>query len=218
MEQVQPTRTNLLVKRAQIDLAQQGAELLGRKKDALLQEFFVRVGETYRLRMQLAERIHAETTAAVVAEAVEGRQAIESAAAAANTDFQLNVLERNFWGVKVLELEHTFRPRDVLTRPYSPRRADLSVDEVADGFEHLVLVMLELAPRELWLKNVGEEIKKTNRKINALEQQLIPRLRAQAQAIAQALEERARDDRFRLKRLKKKKENAAREVARHRTG
>ena len=103
-------------------------------------------------------------------------------------------------------------------RPYSPRSTELSLDEVADGFEHLVLNMLDLAPRELWLKNVGEEIKKTNRKINALEQQLIPRLRAQARAIAQALEERARDDRFRLKRLKKKKENAAREVARHRTG
>ncbi len=65
--------------------------------------------------------------------------------------------------------------------------------------------MLDLAPRELRLRRIGEDIRRTNRRVNALEQQLIPRLEAQARYIHQVLEERARDDVIRLKRLKQKK-------------
>jgi V/A-type H+-transporting ATPase subunit D len=218
MEQVSPTRTNLLTRRAQITLARQGADLLSRKKDALLGELFARLADTYRLRSRLADRIRRETAAGVVAEGVHGPHAFAAAALAAESDYKLHIEDRNFWGVKVVELDHDYQPRDVLDRPCSPRNAEFSVDETAEGFEHVVRDMLDLAPRELWLKKIGLEIKKTNRKINALEQQLIPQLQAQAEAIAEALEERARDDRFRLKRLKRKKEMAAREAARCHSG
>ena len=39
MEQVSPTRMNLLIKRRQIKIAQQGASLLKNKRDALMAEF-----------------------------------------------------------------------------------------------------------------------------------------------------------------------------------
>ncbi len=48
-EQINPTRMNLLAKRSQIRLARQGADLLNRKKDALLREFFDLVGAVYEL-------------------------------------------------------------------------------------------------------------------------------------------------------------------------
>jgi V/A-type H+-transporting ATPase subunit D len=107
--------------------------------------------------------------------------------------------------VHIVDIEHTFRPRDVLARPYSPRSTYLAVDELAAGFEQVFLQMLELAPRDLCLRRIGEDIRRTNRRINALEQQIIPRLEAQARFISYALEERARDEVIRLKRLKKKR-------------
>ena len=111
----------------------------------------------------------------------------------------------NLWGVRIVDLEHDYQPRDLLARLASLRGTALAVDEVAAGFERIVRDMLDLAPRELRLRRMGEDIRRTNRRINALEQQLIPRLEAQARYIHQVLEERARDDVIRLKRLKQKK-------------
>jgi V/A-type H+-transporting ATPase subunit D len=209
-EQVNPTRMNLLARRSQIRLARQGADLLNRKKDALLREFFDLVAEVYQLRSGLAEDLRREATEAIVAEAVEGKHALAAASTTAPADFQVRLRPRNLWGVRIIDVEHTYRVRDVLSRPFSPRTAELALDEVARGFEQIVARMLDLAPRELRLRRIGDDIRRTNRKINALEQQLIPRLESQARAINQVLEERARDDVVRLKRLKQKKERASR--------
>jgi V/A-type H+-transporting ATPase subunit D len=208
MEPISPTRMNLLAKRDQIKLARQGADLLNRKKDALLRAFFDLVAEAYELRARLAENLRQAIPAIVLAEATHGRPGLASAAAAAATDVELQIRPRNLWGVRVIDMQHNYRVRDILARPYSPRSTELSVDQVAAGFEQIVLDILDLAPREVRLRRIGDDIRRTNRKINALEQQLLPRLESQARYINQVLEERARDDVIRLKRLKKKRERA----------
>ena len=212
MEQISPTRMNLLTKRGQIKLARQGASLLSRKKDALQREFFSMVGEIYKLRSRLNENIRRETTEAVIAEGIQGRHVLASAAVVSSVEFQVTLRERNLWGVRVIDLKHTYRERDSYSRPYLPGSAELTVNEIAEGFERIVRDMLDLAPLELRLRRIGEDIRKTNRKVKALEQQLIPRLESQARYIAQILEERTRDDVFRLKRLKRKKESSKREI------
>jgi V/A-type H+-transporting ATPase subunit D len=196
---------NLLALRSQIRLARQGADLLSRKKEALLREFFAQVDAVYPQRVRLTESLRRETVEAILTEAVLGRQVLASAAQAAARDFAVRAVPQNLWGVRILDLEHSYRARDAATRPGSLRGLEPGVDEVAEGFARIVLEMLELAPRELRLRRLGEEIRRTNRKINALQQQVIPRLEARARAIDQVLEERARDDVIRLKRLKQKK-------------
>jgi V/A-type H+-transporting ATPase subunit D len=63
---------------------------------------------------------------------------------------------------------------------------------------------------EVRLRKIGGEIQKTSRRVNALEQILIPSLRGEIHRILRALEERAREDVFRLKRLKAKKSRTSR--------
>ena len=208
-EPINPTRMNLLARRSQARLARQGADLLNRKKDALLHEFFALVGVVYELRTRLTETLRREMTEAVIAEAVHGSHALAAAAAAAHADLQVTLTPRSLWGVRIVDLQHDYQPRGLLAGPASPRSTALAVDEVAAGFERIVRDMLDLAPRELRLRRIGEDIRRTNRRINALEQQVIPRLEAQARQITQILEERARDDVIRLKRLKQKKARRA---------
>jgi V/A-type H+-transporting ATPase subunit D len=68
--------------------------------------------------------------------------------------------------------------------------------------------MLECSPLELQVTTLGEEIRKLGRRINAIEEYLIPRLREEIAFIKSVLEEREREERFRLKRVKKKKSRA----------
>jgi V/A-type H+-transporting ATPase subunit D len=63
-------------------------------------------------------------------------------------------------------------------------------------------VLLRIASRELHLARLGEEIQETSRRINALEQLLLPGLVAEAGRIESALDERDREDAVRLKRFR----------------
>jgi V/A-type H+-transporting ATPase subunit D len=59
------------------------------------------------------------------------------------------------------------------------------------------------------MKRLGREIQKTTRRINALEVMLVPRLGNEIRYIRGSLEEREREDNFRLRRIKNSKETAA---------
>jgi V/A-type H+-transporting ATPase subunit D len=81
--------------------------------------------------------------------------------------------------------------------------------ETADQYEKILGRLLRSASQEIRLKRLGEEIRKVSRRINALEQTIIPSLRNQIRGIQEALQEREREDLFRLKHIKKRKRNVS---------
>jgi V/A-type H+-transporting ATPase subunit D len=64
--------------------------------------------------------------------------------------------------------------------------------------------MVEVAGSETRIKKLGSEIKKTTRRVNALEQVVIPRILREISYIKSVLEQREREDIFRLKMIKGK--------------
>jgi V/A-type H+-transporting ATPase subunit D len=50
MDEISPTRMNLLARRSQLELASRGVELLEKKRDALVKEFFANVHEALEAR------------------------------------------------------------------------------------------------------------------------------------------------------------------------
>ncbi len=66
-------------------------------------------------------------------------------------------------------------------------------------------MLLRIASRELHLTRLGEEIQETSRRINGLEQLVLPALAREAACIEAALDERDREDAVRLKRLRAKR-------------
>ncbi|MBD3420223.1 MAG: V-type ATP synthase subunit D [Chitinivibrionales bacterium] len=204
-EHVSPTRMNLLATRSQIQRAKQGADLLSRKKDAMLREFLDIVGQAYRYRTELQDKLRSDVASLIVSEAMAGQPAVSAAAQATRQDLRLSVQRKNLWGAHTVSLAHQFAERDSFTRGYSPSSVNTAVDEIAQRFEKIGTTLLHLLPLQVNLQRIGAEIKKTNRKINSLEQRLLPQLEQRAAAITQALEERAREDTFRLKKMKKKR-------------
>lgn len=204
MEQVSPTRMNLIQRKAQIKLAKQGVDLLKNKRDALLQEFFNLVKPLVALRKILSEKFSDAEWKLFLALVFDGPQSLSSAAMACRRDLALGIQIKNLWGIRVAQLEQTSLTRNSHTRGYALTGMSARIDQAAEAFEELLSHLLELAPTEIKLKKLGEEIKKTSRRVNALEQRLIPKLTAEKRYIQQVLEEREREDIFRLKRIKKK--------------
>lgn len=195
---------NLITRKSQIKLAQQGAELLKNKRDALIQEFFGLVKPLVALRKELARKFSDAEWRLFLALVFDGPETVSSAAMACRRDVAVGIETKNLWGIRVAELQKMSLTRDSLTRGYAVTGTSARIDQAALAFEELLSHILEVAPVEIKLKKLGEEIKKTSRRVNALEQRLIPRLSSEKRYIQQILEEREREDVFRLKRIKKK--------------
>ena len=106
-------------------------------------------------------------------------------------------------GVKVPHIEQKNVSRPMLERGYSIVGTSISIDEAASAFEVEVEAIIQLAESELRLMRLASEIKRTSRRLNALDHLLIPRLEAERDYIQMTLAERERSDHFRLKLVKR---------------
>lgn len=205
MEEVRPTRSELLERRSQIQLAQQGMDLLKQKRDALLIEFMSVMDETLRLSSDLQRTTNEAQYSLAIAKAVDGTVSVRSAAFATRGEISIDMTGTKIMGISVPVVTKGESPlRTSFTRGYAITGVSSRIDETADKFERILDVIIEYADIETRLKRLGEEIQKTNRRVNALEQITVPQLREQVSYIRQALDERAREDLFRLKKVKRK--------------
>ncbi|MGH2362900.1 MAG: V-type ATP synthase subunit D [bacterium] len=205
-ETVSPTRMNLLQRKQQAKIATQGVDLLKRKRDALVADFFNIVRKALTAREQLTKISEEAYVMLALAKAWEGREALEAAAMADRREVLVDIEVRNVWGTKIPEVAVKEVRRTLLERGHNPTSTSLRTVESASNFEDVLHAILEVAATEIKLRRIGEEIKKTTRRVNALEQVVIPRLIGEIRFITAVLEQRAREDVFRLKRIKQKLE------------
>ncbi len=106
-------------------------------------------------------------------------------------------------GVPVPVIEKKRVARNVLERGYGIVGTSGRIDETAEKFETELNMIMDLAEKETAMRRLGAEIQMSRRRVNALEQVLIPELNRQARYIKLSIEEREREDLFRLKKVKK---------------
>ncbi len=201
MEHASPTRMNLLARRAQIELAQQGRDLLTDKRNALIKEL-QKLAEQVMVRSDALDEAAADARHALAeAEAYDGPEALRSAALATRKGIQVEARIANIMGVQVPELAAPPVSRRLDERGYALTASTPRIDAVADRFENVVGLMLTLSSQEIRLRRLAQEVRSTTRRMNALEHVLLPRLRAEKDYIQMMLEERERENIFRFKRL-----------------
>ena len=203
MEQVNPTRMELIKKKTQIKLAEQGRDLLREKMDALIQEFFNIMESVSKSRGELEIVASAAQRSLLTALAVDDSVTLKSASFATRKGLFLDIKGKNIMGVPVPVLEKKRVSKGVLERGYSIISTSGRIDEAAEKFEMELDLIIVLAETETSLKRLGGEIQMTRRRVNALEQVLIPDLKKQAKYIENTIDEREREDLFRLKKVKK---------------
>ncbi len=203
MEQVNPTRMELIKKRAQIRLAEQGRDLLREKMDALIREFFRIMTNVSDSRGKLEAVADSAQRSLLIAEAVDDPVTLKSASFATKRRISLDIRGKNIMGVPVPIIEKKRFTLTITERGYSPIGISGRIDETAERFETELDLIIALAETETALRRIGEEIQMNRRRVNALEQVLIPELKQQAKYIKITIEEREREDLYRLKKVKR---------------
>ncbi len=201
-EEISPTRTNLLTCKSQITLARQGADLLKNKRDVLMAEFMKIMDELIERRHDLEDVAHRAYHALALGRAFDGDEALRSAAMATKRQVDIDIRRRSVWGVSIPDIERIHLDRQVTGRGYSFAGVTARIDIAARRFEDILTSIAAIAATDVVLRRMGDEIKRTTRRLNALEQILIPRLQEQSRFIAVTLEEREREEVCRLKKIK----------------
>ncbi len=203
MEQVNPTRMELIKKNAQIKLAEQGRDLLREKMDALIREFFQIMENVSKSRDELEKLSDLAQRSLLIAQAVDDPVALKSASFATKRHIALDIGGKNIMGIPVPVIGKKRVSLSLLERGYSILGVSGRIDETAEKFEAEIDLIIGLAETETALRRLGDEIQMNRRRVNALEQVLIPELKKHAKYIKIIIEEREREDLYRLKKVKK---------------
>lgn len=205
MDSAPATRMTMMTKKASIKMASDGVSLLEGKREALLAELIDRAKVLRELRSDLHIRGRASIGSLAIARAAQGTGAVRSIGVAGQRELDVKVVNERVWGMDLGMLEPTNVVRAPSERGIGLMDTSSHLLEAAQAAESMLEQLVKCAPLERNIQLLGEEIKKTNRRINALNEYLLPKLRGEVRAIARVLEEREREDTFRLKKIKKKK-------------
>jgi len=135
MKQVSATRNELLARRARIELATQGRDLLKERRSALVREFH-RLGASALESIDVLDRDAADASRQLgLAVAAAGPEPVASAAFAAQGEIELSVGTRSVAGVAIVEIEKSAIARARTARGYSLAATSARIDAVAERFE-----------------------------------------------------------------------------------
>lgn len=204
MEQVTATRMELMARRASIKLASDGVTLLEGKREALLKELIERAKQLRSLRNELHQRGRRAVGRLAIARALRGTPEVRSASTAGRRELNLTVQTERVWGMNLGQITAEGVVRAAQDRGIGLLDTSSHVLEAGRSAEEMLEQLVQCAPLERNITILGEEVKKTNRRINALNEYLLPKLREEVRQIKASLEEREREDTFRLKKIKKK--------------
>ncbi len=204
MDAVAPSRMHLQLRKQQQATAMRGKELLENKREALVKELIATAGQTMEARGALRKKMQNAKNTLGLGLGVVGRPALFSVGLATRRDLEIERVEKNIWGVRFYDFRFQTAVRALDARGYSMVGTHPVVDETARTFEEVLDHVFRTLSIEMKLKRIGREIRKLNRRVNALNEQVIPMITAQIKDIEDRLEERELESFFRLKRFKKR--------------
>ncbi len=201
MEGVSPTRMDLLDIRKKLVLAEKGHKLLEEKRDALVEKFFGIIHTRNELVKLLDNVFKKSFQSLIQAQMILGEKRVKEISYLSQDIGEVDFETDNIMGVKIPKMNLENIKKDI--KPdYSFFETCSKLDDVQKDFKNLLSKLIELADLEGGIKSLAVEIEKTKRRVNVLENNLIPKLISTIKYIEMQLEEREREDFFRRKRIK----------------
>jgi V/A-type H+-transporting ATPase subunit D len=200
-EQVAPTKSNLIRVKDQLNTALEGYDLLEQKREILVMELMAKVEQVKILERDLDARLATAYPCLKRMLIVVGRERAEKLSRNIRYQFELTEKRVIAAGMSLPGLEIKLPNAEL---KYSPANSFAECDETVLEFFGLLKILTELAAVRTIAWRLAREVRKTQRRVNALEKMVIPTAKETKTYIESALEERDRDSFFTSKLLKRK--------------
>jgi len=199
---VAPTKSNLIKAKSSLELSKKGYELLDKKRNILIKEMMVFVEIARSMHNEIYDVMTEAYGVLQKANMTLGVKNVEDICYGVPTDEHFDILLKSVMGVDIPTLKYK---EENIVPAYGFYSTNASLDEARQMFYKVKLKIYEVAEIENSVFKLAKEIQKTQKRTNALQHIQIPKYKEQVKYIQDVLEEKEREDFFRLKRLKSKK-------------
>lgn len=199
MNQMAPTKGNLILSKKSLGLAKLGFDLLDRKRNILIREMMALIGRAEEIQNKIDliyERAYLALQKANIALGI-----CRELALTVPIENSVNLSYRSVMGVEIPII--SIEIKDDKRIPFGLYDTNSELDKAYLRFIEVKKLTTELAEVESSVYLLADSIKKVQKRANALKNIMIPKFEKTVKYMMDALEEKEREDFSRLKVIKK---------------
>ncbi|MGA3061156.1 MAG: V-type ATP synthase subunit D [Candidatus Bathyarchaeia archaeon] len=200
-ENVSPTRINLIQTKRTLRLAISGRDVLERKRDILLRELRNSIYEAERIREELLEALAKAYQGLKEANMAKGSETIANVAMGSSLEADFLLDFRSIMGVIVPLVE--FQSKLDVKPDYGFANTSAELDKAFKQFYNVLKLIADLARVEGTTFQIAYDVRRTQRRVNALNYVVIPLYTNITKRIELVLEEKEREEFVRTKLIKR---------------
>ena len=198
-----PTKGNLILAKNSLKLSRQGYELMDKKRNILIREMMELIDQAKDIQTQIDVTFRAAYTALQKANMEIGIAFVQQIACTVPVENSIRIKTRSVMGTEIPLVEYD---KTTNTPTYAYYSTKMSLDEAKAAFEKVKELSIRLSMVENAAIRLAANIKKTQKRANALKNITIPKYEALTKDIQNALEEKEREEFTRLKVIKRMKQ------------
>lgn len=203
-KKIAATKANLLALKDAYNFAKKGYELLDKKRTVLIKEIMDRNKEAADLQEKIEESFKKSYESLLEASITMGSGPVYEMSHSIAKEKEYEIVSKSVMGVEIPKIKYE---SEELKTEYSLHNTTVAFDIASLDMHNIKYLIYQLAEIETSIFRLAQEIKKTGKKANALEKVQIPKYKKMINDIENELEEKERDDFFRLKKVKDKKKS-----------
>ncbi|MEG0368470.1 MAG: V-type ATP synthase subunit D [Hungatella sp.] len=198
-----PTKGNLILAKNSLTLARQGYVLMDKKRNILIRELMELIDQAKDIQSAIDSTFTEAYQALQKANIELGINYVQEIVTSIPIETGVKVKSRSIMGTEIPLVQHEEVPMNLAYAYYSTRE---SLDDARMKFEKVKELTIKLSMVENSAYRLANNIKKTQKRANALKNITIPSYETLTKNITNSLEEKEREEFTRLKVIKKTNE------------
>ena len=197
-----PTKGNLMLAKNSLALARQGYDLMDKKRNVLLKELMALIDEAKEIQEQIDSTFTKAYACLQRANIEHGISKVQQLAFTVPIEESIRIQTRSIMGTEIPHVKYDEKENNLT---YSFSTTSESIDIAREAFREVKDLMIKLSMVENSAYRLASNIKKTQKRANALKNITIPMYTNLVHNINNALEEKEREEFTRLKVIKNMK-------------
>ena len=195
-----PTKGNLILAKNSLALARQGYELMDKKRNILIREMMDLIDKASDIQSQIDTTFRTAYAALQKANVRLGIHVVDEMSHSVPVENSIRIKTRSIMGTEIPLVESDESPSMPTYAYYGTSQA---LDEAKAAFDKVKQLTIQLSMIENSAYRLATNIKKTQKRANALKNITIPTYEVLTKSIQEALEEKEREEFTRLKVIKR---------------